>query len=267
MESVYEICYYGGLVLAIILLITAVVLFIVLKIPKVFGELTGRSASKSVNAMKSEKGVSRSASKMEKEKYYGHESGRIKVRETVAENKRKDKSGDAATISQLNDEEETIVLGAEKTINAANTEETEVLLENNVNEAAVTEVLQSNKFKYEEATEVLNSENSAETTAVLLDENMMTNIMANTDKNVMGTTGYSSDSKDVESAISAPANGEGAAEVPKNSDDGEGATAVLMNSDDGEETTTVLARNATSELAKRVKVLYNIIITHTEESL
>ena len=41
MEQAYEICFYGGLVLAILLLIATVVLFIVLKIPKVIGELIG----------------------------------------------------------------------------------------------------------------------------------------------------------------------------------------------------------------------------------
>ena len=46
MRSVYEACFYGGLILAILFLITAIILFIALKIPKVFNELTGRAAKK-----------------------------------------------------------------------------------------------------------------------------------------------------------------------------------------------------------------------------
>ena len=51
MQNVYEICFYGGLVLAILLLIAAIVLFIVLKIPKVIGELTGSAAKKAMKEM------------------------------------------------------------------------------------------------------------------------------------------------------------------------------------------------------------------------
>ena len=257
MESIYEICYYGGLILAILLLIAAIILFIVLKIPKVFGELTGHSASKSVKEMKGEKGVSRSASKREKEKYYGQGSSRIKVRELVAENTRKDKN-DAQKVSQnIRDGEETMVLGAEKNINVADTEATEILQEADMNEAVVTEVLQSNKFNDGELTVVL-TDNHEDTTDVL---------MPNDREDVTDVLRTSNGIGDVNSVPEKLNGSEGNIGMRENSDDGEGVTDVLKNFDDGEETTSVLSGNMTSELAKRVKVSYNIIITHTEESL
>lgn len=52
MTDIYNICFYGGLVLAILLLITSVVLFVVLKIPRVIGELSGRTARKGIEELK-----------------------------------------------------------------------------------------------------------------------------------------------------------------------------------------------------------------------
>ena len=55
MENVYKICFYGGLALAIIFLIVSVVLFFVLKIPKVINDLTGRTAKKQIDEIKKKK--------------------------------------------------------------------------------------------------------------------------------------------------------------------------------------------------------------------
>ncbi len=44
----YSGLFYGGLILSIIFLITSIVLFFVLKIPKVFGDLTGRTQKKAI---------------------------------------------------------------------------------------------------------------------------------------------------------------------------------------------------------------------------
>ena len=52
MENIYEICFYGGLILAILFFIVSIILFAVLKIPKVFGELTGRAEKKSIKERK-----------------------------------------------------------------------------------------------------------------------------------------------------------------------------------------------------------------------
>lgn len=52
MEKVYQICFYSGLSIAILLFIVAMVLFVTLKIPKVFGELTGITARKSIKENK-----------------------------------------------------------------------------------------------------------------------------------------------------------------------------------------------------------------------
>lgn len=52
MATFYDVMLYGGLALAIIFAITAVILFIKLKIPKVIGELTGSTARKQIQAIR-----------------------------------------------------------------------------------------------------------------------------------------------------------------------------------------------------------------------
>ena len=55
MKDIYNLCFYGGMTLAIILLITSIVLFIVFKIPKVIGDLTGRNARREIAERKKKK--------------------------------------------------------------------------------------------------------------------------------------------------------------------------------------------------------------------
>ena len=85
MQNVYEICFYGGLVLAILLLIAAIVLFIVLKIPKVIGELTGSAAKKAMKEMQDGTASPGSVAKKEQEKYYNMGSGKITAKDPGGE--------------------------------------------------------------------------------------------------------------------------------------------------------------------------------------
>ena len=55
MATVYNVMLYGGLALAIVFAIVAVVLFFVLKIPKAVGIATGSTARKKIDEIK-EKG-------------------------------------------------------------------------------------------------------------------------------------------------------------------------------------------------------------------
>lgn len=219
MESVYELYYYGGLILAILFLIAAIILFIVLKIPKVFGELTGHSATKSVKAIKEGNGISRSVAKKEQAKYYNQGTGKIKVRETVSEQKRKANRYDAADLSGLQDEEPTEVLNERSFALNTDTEETVVLSGDNTLDGEETEVLSGNRDTDDDVTDVLASDTDDDATDVL----------------ASGTD-----------------------------DD---ATDVLRQTEDDEESTAVLTKDMTDELSKRVKVSYNIVVTHTDESL
>ena len=101
MQNVYEVCFYGGLVLAILLLIAAVVLFIVLKIPKVIGELTGSTAKKAMKEMQDGTAKPGSIAKKEQEKYYNMGSGKITAKENISSKAERKASGnDSAHLAQ-----------------------------------------------------------------------------------------------------------------------------------------------------------------------
>ncbi len=235
MENIYEICFYGGLVLAILLLIVSVVLFIVLKIPKVIGDLTGRSAKKSIKEMKEGAATKESVAKKEQAKYYNQSSGQIKVREGISTAKRKEKQDDTTDLlspDQMPGMEETEVLGAEK--RSYDADETEVLgATDRAYDPEETEVLSSGKSTAnEEETEVLTATTDDEETAVL-------------------TSG-----DDEETAVLTSAIDEEATDVLRAPDiDDEGATTVLAAGMDA------------SKLASKVKVELNVVITHTDETL
>lgn len=193
MTDIYNICFYGGLILAILLLITSVILFIVLKIPRVIGELSGRTARKGIEELKGGANESSAVSKKEQAKYYNQNTGKIKIREAVPTGTQK-KNNDTANLpgnkkdlpgsrkgaeadkttevlerkkadtgdevmDLLKDEEATDVLQDEEITDVLRGEEaTDVL-----RDEEATDVLQD-----EEATDVLRDE---EATDVLRDEN------------------------------------------------------------------------------------------------
>ena len=124
MEKTYEMLYYGGLIAAIILFITAVILFFTLKIHRVVGELTGRSARRGLRDMKNRTTASQDISKKERAKYYksgvitAHEAGDTKKSEqrtTILGGRRKNKgaSEDTTTILDPTLEGDTAVLSGE----------------------------------------------------------------------------------------------------------------------------------------------------------
>ncbi|MBR4515223.1 MAG: hypothetical protein IKO61_10100 [Lachnospiraceae bacterium] len=87
MTSVYDVCFYGGLTLSGVFLITAVVLFFVLKIPKVIGDLTGSTARRKIREMKAHAEsitLDKSVTRKEQAKYYNVGTGKITVKESKA---------------------------------------------------------------------------------------------------------------------------------------------------------------------------------------
>ena len=178
MTDIYNICFYGGLVLAILLLITSVILFVVLKIPRVIGELSGRTARKGIEELKGGTKETSAVSKKEQAKYYNQNSGKIKIREAVSTETRKKNNDDTTADLQGNkkrvendkptdilerinvyivDELTDLLIVEEATDVLQDEEATDVLQDEDV-----TDVLQD-----EEATDVLRDD---ETTDILRDE-------------------------------------------------------------------------------------------------
>ncbi len=251
MESVYEICFYGGLILTILLLIAAILLFVLLKIPRVFGELTGRTAKKGIQNIKNNVTHDKSAAKKEQAKYYNQGSGKIKARETISEKTRKENQDDTTDLLKPEtDMDETEVLGAGKYKNAGkfrDGDETEVLGVGTgmVDEDAdTTDVLSSSDVGADTETEVLTVSTEEDATEVLAaaTEEDATDILASEEE-------------------------DGATEV-LTADMEDDATDVLRSEpEEDEESTTVLTSDMTDELSRKVKVSYNIVVTHTDETL
>lgn len=156
MTDIYNICFYGGLVLAILLFITSVILFVVLKIPRVIGELSGRTARKGIEELKGGAKESSAVSKKEQAKYYNQNSGKIKIREAVSTGAQKKNNDTEALPGNKKD-----LPGSGKGAEAD--KKTEVLERNNADTGdEVTDLLRD-----EEATNVLQDEAA---TDVLQDE-------------------------------------------------------------------------------------------------
>ncbi|MCM1287869.1 MAG: hypothetical protein NC240_06115 [Clostridium sp.] len=168
MTDIYNICFYGGLALAILLFITSVVLFVVLKIPRVIGELSGRTARKGIEELKGGTKETSAVSKKEQAKYYNQNSGKIKIREAVSTNAQKEDNEKTADLSGnrkgAKSDKTTDVLERNKA--DTGDEATELLKDDD----EATAVLQD-----EEATDVLRDDE--EVTDVLRDDEEVTDIL------------------------------------------------------------------------------------------
>ena len=238
MENIYEICFYGGLILAIIFFIVSVVLFIVLKIPKAIGDLTGRTAKKSIKEMKDVASTKESVAKKEQAKYYNQGTGKIKVREGVSTEQRKenrDDTTDSLKPGTQTEFDETEILGND-TVAATDVDETEVLSEgkNMTADADETEVLSSDEASVvEDVTDVLTSEDEDATDVLTSEDEDATDVLT-TEDDAYETDVLRVSDTDVED---------------------EGATTVLAGG------------NTADKLARKYKVQYNVVVTHTDETL
>ncbi|MGN0367739.1 MAG: hypothetical protein ACI4EK_03070 [Wujia sp.] len=260
MGNVYEVCFYGGLILSIVFLIVAVVLFFVLKIPKVIGDLTGMTAKKTIRQMGNGAAATGNLSKKEQEKYYNMGTGKITVKDTYSTpDKRRETQNDSTELLNrddvpstqefdktdilrpgINDYEfganaDTEIL-SEKEDDAA----TDVLAGNDVGDDAATDVLVGNDVGSDDATDVLTSEDlgSDDATDVLTSEDV-----------------GSDDATDV--LISDDA------EVHTEYEE----SGSIYVEDDEEEGTSVLSGMTEEALAAKARVVYNIKIVHTDETL
>ena len=111
--STYRIMFIGGMVAFIMFLILAVVIFIVLNIPKAFGVVTGRAEKRAIEQIR-KAGYER----MSKQEAIRNSSGRIKAREadmnTDKQKKhRKKKQGETSEKLEALDPEKEIKIAQE----------------------------------------------------------------------------------------------------------------------------------------------------------
>ncbi len=261
MENMYQICFYGGLILAIALFVLTVILFFVLRIPHTIGELTGSNARKSIKGMSkgASKTLSQSVTKKEQAKYYNVGTGKITVKEAAGEPAN-------SNSGEIPSEEETEVLGAGR---LAPSEE-------------VTEVLGAGRFAAdEEATDVL-IDTDEEATAVLsskeFDNDAATDVL----------TGGAGEDEATDVLTTDYADGDEATDVlTTDYAGGDEATDILTGNDgfDNDAATDVLTGNipafgGTAEKPQweaksagrginnpKIRVITNVIVVNTEEKL
>ena len=268
MEQAYEICFYGGLVLAILLLIATIVLFIVLKIPKVIGELTGSTAKKAMKEMKDGTTKPGSIARKEQEKYYNMGSGKITAKEAVStKEERKARGNDSTELLDKNKkkekkfEETDILRPGVNDYDTPDNEATDVLGSGNPDEE-VTDILRDGADADDETTDILRDGTAAgddEATDVLRatgeGDDEATDVLRGTDEGDDGAT----------DVLRADEGDDGATDVLRADEGDDGATDVLRAEDD-EEGTSVLA-SSEAALAKKVKVIYNVVVVHSDETL
>lgn len=291
MATVFTIMSYGGLALAVICLIIAVILFIKWNIPKVFGDVTGRTQRKTIERIRKE-GYEANATKQSAIKAAG-ETGKITVRKTETDSlqtgrtKKQSKNVTVGTPPIANParretavtkenvtntvfqvyqpgEVETTVLsdpaGGEETmvLNQSNSEEQTTVLNQPNSEEQTTVLNQSNS---EEQTTVLNQPNSEEQTTVLNQpetENQTAVLSQYTPEE--GTTVLSRTSAEEETTVLHADEKQGG----QNMHPSEASTTILTeNQVDG----VIQLPNETITPPGTVAKVLDFMITHTDEGI
>ena len=291
MATVFTIMSYGGLALAVICLIIAVILFIKWNIPKVFGNVTGHTQRKTIERIRKE-GYEANATKQSAIKAAG-ETGKITVRKTETDSlqtgktKKQSKNVTVGTPPIANParretavtkenvtntvfqvyqpgEVETTVLsdpaGGEETmvLNQSNSEEQTTVLNQSNSEEQTTVLNQPNS---EEQTTVLNQPNSEEQTTVLNQpetENQTAVLSQYTPEE--GTTVLSRTSAEEETTVLQADEKQGG----QNMHPSEASTTILTeNQVDG----VIQLPNETITPPGTIAKVLDFMITHTDEGI
>ena len=278
MATIYNIMLYGGLALAVIFAVTAIVLFFTLKIPKAIGDVTGSTARKKIEEIR-EKGYEsvQGVGISKKEAIKNHttkisvrdvqssesskraEKGRANYEKAVADIKNKKKNEDY--LKSIH-EEATDILHEDMQELARNMysdeEATDVLMENEDSEEA-TDVLRADEDS-EEATDVLRAEDDSEEA---------TDVLRAEDDGEEATDVLRADDDEAATDVLRANDDEAATDVLRADDDD--ATDVLRNDDT--EATSVLTGQSdfTGRLSQgensMLKMVKNVVIVHTDESI
>ena len=291
MATIYNIMLYGGLALAVIFAVTAIVLFFTLKIPKAIGDVTGSTARKKIEEIR-EKGYEsvQGVGISKKEAIKNHttkisvrdvqssesskraEKGRANYEKAVADIKNKKKNEDY--LKSIH-EEATDILHEDMQELARNMysdeEATDVLMENEDSEEA-TDVLRA-EDDGEEETDVLRAEDDGEeaTDVLRADENSEeeTDVLRAEDDGEEETDVLRADDDEAATDVLRADDDEAATDVLR-AEDGD-ATDVLRNDDT--EATSVLTGQSdfTGRLSQgensMLKMVKNVVIVHTDESI
>ena len=246
MATVYNVMLYGGLILAIIFAIIAIVLFVVLKVPKAIGIVTGSTERKSVEEIREKGYESVQGMGASKKDAIKNHTSKISVRDVESSAAvKKEKKGRANYEKAIAD-----LQNAKKGDMRELTDE------------EATNVLRYDEDG-EEATDVLRyDEDGEEATDVLR---------------------YDEDGEEATDVLRYDEDGEEATDVLRYDEDGEEATDVLRTDDeeatdvlrvgDDEEATDVLKVDAQGEEKVRgahsgaVKMIMDVVVVHSEEKI
>ena len=278
MATIYNIMLYGGLALAVIFAVTAIVLFFTLKIPKAIGDVTGSTARKKIEEIR-EKGYEsvQGVGISKKEAIKNHttkisvrdvqssesskraEKGRANYEKAVADIKNKKKNEDY--LKSIH-EEATDILH----------EDMQELARNMYSDEEATDVLMENEDS-EEATDVLRAEDDGEEATDVLradeDSEEATDVLRAEDDGEEETDVLRADDDEAATDVLRADDDEAATDVLRAEDDD--ATDVLRNDDT--EATSVLTGQSdfTGKLSQgensMLKMVKNVVIVHTDESI
>ena len=277
MATIYNIMLYGGLALAVIFAVTAIVLFFTLKIPKAIGDVTGSTARKKIEEIR-EKGYEsvQGVGISKKEAIKNHttkisvrdvqssesskraEKGRANYEKAVADIKNKKKNEDY--LKSIH-EEATDILH----------EDMQELARNMYSDEEATDVLMENEDS-EEATDVLRADDDSEETTDVLraeDDGEEATDVLRADDDEAATDVLRADDDEAATDVLRADDDEAATDVLRAEDDD--ATDVLRNDDT--EATSVLTGQSdfTGRLSQgensMLKMVKNVVIVHTDESI
>ena len=283
-NNMYRLFYNGGLMVAIFFLVLSIFLFFWLNIPKVISELVGMRFVRK-DKKKNEKKVS--YSEKEKEKYYSRQSERIKVKQSSS-NAFVDKSKKDKTPGPLKKKHTGDLIG--ETDTNLTFGETDSVVNNNVNvdfaveetepetgllvSGKLGEVIVGNEEKEpnlkfaldnEKETSVLSSEQE---TSVLSEEQETSVLSEEQETSVLSSEQETSVlSEEQETSVLSDNvdgfNSQNIDEIDKN-------VKEYMQKTTSAETkanTAILVGETAESLARKVKVLYEIVIVHSDETI
>ena len=239
MATIYNIMLYGGLALAVIFAVTAIVLFFTLKIPKAIGDVTGSTARKKIEEIREQGYESVQGVGISKKEAIKNHTTKISVRDVQSsESSKRAEKGRAnyeKAVADIKNKKKN-----EDYLKSIHEEATDILHED-------MQELARNMYSDEEATDVLmENEDSEEATDVLRadDDEAATDVLRADDD-------------------------EAATDVLR-AEDGD-ATDVIRNDDT--EATSVLTGQSdfTGRLSQgensMLKMVKNVVIVHTDESI
>lgn len=252
MATIYNIMLYGGLALAVIFAVTAIVLFFTLKIPKAIGDVTGSTARKKIEEIREKGYESVQGVGISKKEAIKNHTTKISVRDVQSsESSKRAEKGRAnyeKAVADIKNKKKN-----EDYLKSIHEEATDILHED-------MQELARNMYSDEEATDVLmENEDSEEATDVLRAE----------DDGEEETDVLRADDDEAATDVLRADDDEAATDVLRAEDDD--STDVLRNDDT--EATSVLTGQSdfTGRLSQgensMLKMVKNVVIVHTDESI